>query len=205
MAIYRVRFRSTGWQGGPGLNTFYFHSTVDPTMSDSLGAAAAAARVHAGFAAIQSLYFGVWTGNVLGTVDVLTESTGMLQTSYTVIPGAPIVGQGATDPGPTVTGLLMSLNTADISDGRRVKGRAFLTPMRYFADTDGTPAAAAVAIPLNFGPSLTATSDSIVGVVWRRPRLAVPARGITARAGSAHVITGVSTQDKWTVLRSRRD
>ena len=50
--LHRVRAVWSGWQGGPGLSTFYFHCSTPPLLADAQDVAD---RVRAGMLTIASI------------------------------------------------------------------------------------------------------------------------------------------------------
>jgi len=191
------------------LNTFYF--AWNPLIEDQpQSAVLAVERVRSAFAAGAALWPQPWTVQVQGSVDVIEDSTGELVDQLTVATPAIVGGSSAGGFGPTATGVLLRLNTAGIAGGRRLKGRAFLSPVINHADADGTPSAADLVAAQSFGTALDAQGATGTSLrVWSRPR---PARAATAdlpaqaaRAGSSSDVTGTTAADKYAVLRSRRD
>jgi len=210
--IARVRAASTGWGGGPGLNTFYFvgnssGTDVDP---DADAADLCVERVQAAFAAGLTLYPSSWQVTVSPVVDVLNPVDGELQDSFSVSPPAAQAGSGGSAFGPTPTMLLLQLRTSTFLDGSRVQGRAFIGPIIPTGDNDGTPNSGALGAGVDMGEAL---QDAGIGpsnpalVVWRRPRVAVPEATppVTARVGSYGRVTSITVPNKYAVLRSRRD
>ena len=198
--MYRVRYVSRGWTGGPGLNTFYFNVTTDP---DGGEASAVAAGVRDFFGALLTNTFPVgWMGNILPAVDVIQDTDGELTGSFGVTPGTDQAGSGTTEFGGTPLMMQLRLLTDDVVAGRRIQGRCFIGPVKEVADNGGqigstdagnvTAAAVAELAPL-----------AVAQCVWRRPRKATAPGG--ARVGSRHIITGYDTPTKWAILKSRRD
>ena|SRR5665648_507154 len=206
--IYRVRVASSGWLGGPGLNTFYFQNATDPSIADSTNAALCVAGVHAAFDASKGAYSPSTSIQVSGVVDVLTAETGQLSESYAGTEPAVITGLGTGGLAPTATMIVGRLNTAGVVNGKRVRGRGFFGPLKNIVDADGSPAADlvnAIGALVNY---LHNTVDAAVElVVWSRPVTAdsTATPPIVGRDGSAHAVTSTSVRDIFAVLRSRRD
>jgi len=196
--MYRVRVASSGWPGGPGLNTFYFQGRSDPSTASSGVAHDVYTLVHGGFAGS-----GLWAPSlstfvVDPVVDIIDAATGALEDSYAVTPTTDAVGGGAASYGPTEAMLCVSLMTSDIVNSHRVRGRDFLGPCVAGNDANGSPnstvLASANALVNGF---VTTTTPDVDLVVWHRP--------VSKTGGSSHVVTSHHVADKWAVLRSRRD
>jgi len=196
--IGRVRVATSGWTGGPGLNTFYFENAADPTTFSSTDAQDCVSRVQASFNAQKGIYPSAVTIQVSNVVDVLTSSTGVLTTSYGVIGQTSIQGTGGTVAMPIAAALCVSLLTVDVVNGKRVRGRCFLSPIAGAADSNGTPNATQVAASAGLVDSLRASGIGAQKlVVWHRP--------VSGAGGSQHECTSTNTKDQFAVLRSRRD
>lgn len=208
VSIMRVRAPSKGWLGGPGLNTFYFRMQ-DPELEPTDGACQLAHdRVRAAFQAGHDLYPIAWKMTVDPTVDTIDPANGELTGSFSASPSAEVVGTGGAGFNAIASGLLLRLNTAGIVEGRRVKGRAFLSPIGPREESDGSPNEGGRGVALSIGTALM--DEGITGpplAVWSRPVEAdaehVPP--IEGRDGSVHLVTSVTVPDIFVVLRSRRD
>lgn len=210
--IGRVRLVSSGWQGGPGLNTFYFAGQAAGVLEDiaATDVQRCVDRVHNAVVAANILWPITWRGTTSPTMDVLDAATGELVDSFTA--GAPPVtaaGNGAAGFGPSVAMMLLQLRTNTFSDGSRLAGRAFMGPVNPSSDGDGSPTIELYTRTALFG---TALLDEGIGaenpsvVVWRRPRLASAGPpAISARAGSIGRVTAFTVPDRYSVLKSRRD
>lgn len=195
--IMRVRAVSSGWAGGPGLNTFYFQTATlaSPVTAD---ATAVVARVRAAFAAATNLWPNTWTLGVQSAVDVFDSATGNLVDSLTGTAVASLAGSNGATFGPLASGLCMNLRTLSFIAGRRVQGRAFLSPVAVLGDPDGTPQATFIAATDSIGAALIGgASPALELVVWHRPKLGA--------GGQACTVFGTLTRDSFSVLRSRRD
>jgi hypothetical protein len=207
-SIMRVRVVSTGWQGAPGLNTFYFQAGAAGETPAQTDANLCHTRVRAGFDAFKLQCPVPWTATVSPTVDVLNTETGDLVNSFSTPPTASVIGTAPLGFMPTATMILLRLNTSTFSDGSRIQGRAFLGPVALSDDADGTPTVSMNTAAIAMGEALQDAGIGGVPIigVWRRPRLAAAGPPIvTARAGSFAAITSITSPDKFAVLRSRRD
>lgn len=203
--MLRVRTVLSGWSGGPGLYTWYFDVSEDaPTALEVVE------RVHGAMTLAAVIWPSSITAQVQAQVDSLNPINGQLLDSFSVAEQDPIPGeQAGGDIAPPVCAILLKLQTSTFSDGSRIQGRSFFSPVAgLFAETDGTPHSTALDAVRDAGEALIDVGlDPRPMVVWRRPRLADAEHDppITARAGSIALITSVSVADKFAVLRSRRD
>lgn len=206
MRLYRVRAASSGWLGGPGLNTFYFVAGLvnpDGAASDAL---LCANRVRTAFFDGLIAFPSVWTMTVSPTVDVIDAPTGALVNSFSVAPPATLVGTGLNSFHATALCMLLQLRTTSVIDGSRVMGRAFIGPHSAGNDPDGTPQAGLLTAARAIGTALMDPGGGPNLAVWHRPRKAAAGPPIvTARAGAHALVTSTTVPDKWAVLRSRRD
>jgi len=203
--MYRVRVATSGWAGGPGLNTFYFQSAADPTVHNSTGAQACVDNVHAALQVLAPLRPPSHLTAVSPEVDILDSSNGELVASYVATAPANIAGIGVAAYNAIAVALLLRLATNGIVAGHRVKGRAFFSPITPDPQNDGTPLDSAITIVQNTGNALLFTAGNVEElVVWSRP-VEVPTETVEARLGSQHKVQSVVCPNKYAVLRSRRD
>lgn len=194
--IHRMRVELSGFNGGPGVNTFY---SLD----------APAAMEH-----IQELYTNLAPGlptlmhmQVVSAGDVINPVNGELTGGWVGDPQTEIIGaDSAAYPAPA--GACIRWRTSTVVDGHRLQGRTFLVPLgggSYQSDGSINPTNVAnitsAAIQL-----LADLADNLV--IWHRPRKAKAADGsrpaVTARNGSYALVDTGFCVDKTVVLRSRR-
>lgn len=207
--MMRVRMVSQGWQGAPGLSTFYFMHAGgfnEPNGDDCLNCCE---RVQAAMNDASDLWPVAWNGKIDQVVDIIDAVTGDLTASFTVDDQAAVAGTNGSGFGPIPVALLLRYSTTSIIEGRRVLGRAFLSPIGPYAHTDGTPTATAVTNGNLFGSALLDAGGSGNQLcVWQRPRDAdaehLP-EPVTQRDGSWHGVTAIQVPDRFSILRSRRD
>jgi hypothetical protein len=204
MTILRVRVVTDGWSGGPGLNTFYFNGM------NTLGHAEdVVTRVQAAMDLAKNIYPSNITIQVQPTVDQLDEANGDMTGTWATPPQDQLLGsQGANDIAPPATAMLLQYQTGTYSDGSRLRGHAFFSPVAgLFASPDGTPDGTALTSLRAAGAALLdsglAPSDLCV---WRRPRAAYTYKGKSHpdRVGSTGAVTSTSVPDRFAVLKSRR-
>lgn len=206
--MLRVRAASQGWNGGPGLSTWYFVDSSDPTSTDTGLALAAVESVQTGLSGAVGIFPTTWSIQVSNVVDVLDPANGDLTGSYTVDAQDALVGTGGSAFGPIECMLVGRLLTDDIVNGHRVSGRQFIGPTIPGTDANGSPNSTLLTAGHNLAVyNAGGTGGAPEQVVWSRPVEAdsthVPP--IAGRSGSHHKVTGASVADKWGVLRSRRD
>lgn len=204
--MLRVRVASAGWAGGPGLNTFYFVATVENANT----ATTCVDRVHAALLDLDSIWANGHTMQVSGDVDQIDSITGDITNTFSVASPA-LIGPNTSGLGemPPATAAQVEWVTSTFLAGRRLRGRAFLSPLNFnMSSQAGTIPVASLAPLENFaGAIVLPLSTDPDMVIWRRPRKAnathVPP--ITARAGATGKVTSWRTPTKFAVLKSRRD
>ena len=192
--MYRVRVRSTGWPGAPGLNTFYFSADPTPNSTD---AAAVLARVRSGFVQVAPDMPNTTQFTFDQTVDVINEVDGALISSLNVAPVSVLNGGGSSGPGPVQVMFGLKLESNDIVNGRRRRGRAFIGPVKSSATNQATPPGGSLTLVATMGSTLIGTLGTTTAplVVWHRPGGALP--------GSKHLVASAPAATKWFTLRSR--
>lgn len=137
---------------------------------------------------------------VAAQVDALDVPTGQIVLSASQSAGGGAV-QGV-DGGnfSSASGAVLSLNTASIRKGRRVRGRWFLVPLGPSAyDVSGTVSSLLLGTVPTISSDLTGIgSGSSPLVVYSRP-----AKG--GSDGATSQVTSLTMRDKVAILRSRRD
>jgi hypothetical protein len=182
--IRRARVIWNGVSGLPGLSVFFAPAGVDPTGS-----------LVAFFNAIKGEFPAPLTWTVENGGDELDDGTGVLSGGWAGTAGGPVVATGAAAHA-AGTGAYVNWNTNTVVNGRRVKGRTFLAPLRNEDyDSAGTITSAALAILQVAANNLVTTADTIV---WHRPG------SVGGGAGSSAVIQSASVPDQVTSLRTRR-
>ena len=198
--ILRVKLRWSGFQGAPGYSIFHFKDFEGG--DDQAGFAQGAVdRVDDFITAISPLTPGIVTLQTESDVEVLEDSTGELITAVTTTPDAPKTNNSSGGGNfASAVGAVVTWRTGTVRNGRRVRGRTFLVPLKGSSfDTDGTLLAATVT-------SLNAAATAMVAPA-ATPDLGVYARpsGPAATDGAWAVATGFSVPDMGAILRSRRD
>ncbi len=203
MAMSRIRAQLSGWDGGPGVTTWYVQTEEQGGNGTLAEIVAAMATLYAAC----SLYYAQNIRVAISPeVDFLDEQTGLLIGGDTVVPPDEIVaGSGAT-PTSRATQVVVRLGTEGIianpgppARSRRLQGRHFQGPVGpgALAPTGAVLEAASSAFSAAYYAYMTAVPFSLG--VWHRPTQTRPA------SGEFHPVTGFSVMPKPGVLRSRRD
>jgi hypothetical protein len=194
--MMRVRTVFSGWDGGPGLSTFYFTNTSE----NSTAAGIVVGRVHQFWADLVPV-FAVGTAiDVDRNVDVLNPASGEVTNTLSVGAQSQVVGTGSSNAqAPASVAILMQLGTAEWVAGRRIRGRVFISPITSNAvSTTGKLASAMLGVLTPAASGLLASLPTENALcVWHRPK--------NGAGGSAVPVTTVNYPDKLAVLRSRRD
>jgi hypothetical protein len=194
--MYRVRIVGTGWSGGPSLNTLYFTSG----SYTAAGALDVVTHVRAAWESqLSHLVAGFVTQNISGDVDVIDPATGDITNTLTVAPPAGLPGSGSAGGAPIVAAAVLRITTGLFLSGRRLRGRAFISPLAANAiEADGTMTSTALAQGNGFYGVLTAAlTAGDAWVVWHRP--------VGGAGGVAGEVATATLNDKIGELRSRRD
>lgn len=181
--------------GAPGLMTLYTH---DPIAENSATADICNARLNDAVTAGAALFNTNVTIVGDSFVDTIDPATGVI-TSSDGVTSWTVTGLNGTDPLPPATAVVLSFSTDDIVNGRRVRGRAFVSPLSAAVlGTGGTLIGADLTVAQDMATSWwDAGLTGTVTVVWHRP--------VGGSGGSIHPITGSLVKNKFGVLRSRRD
>lgn len=195
MTICRVTTTMTGFSGAPGYWRHYFKDVsglVIPAMPQLC-----VDRVRDAVVAAGALFSSTVTYNVSGLVDEIDENTGQI-TGQSSVTGRTQVGGGVGALGPIVVGLVAQYNTNDFVNGRRIRGRSFLNPIRSAYTTNAAPQATELGLAQAFASAMDNPGATTVRFgVYTRPKGAQP--------GAWHDVATTNVPAKWTVMRSRRD
>ena len=195
VTICRVTTTLTGFSGAPGYWRHYFKDVsglVIPPMPQLC-----VDRVRDAVIAAGTLFATSVTYNVSGLVDEIDETTGQITGQTSVTPRTQI-GAGAGSLGPIVVGLIAQYSTNDFVNGRRIRGRSFLNPIRAAYTVNSAPQAVELGLAQAFASAMDNPGATTVRFgVYTRPKGAVP--------GAWHDVATTSVPAKWTIMRSRRD
>jgi hypothetical protein len=196
MVMMRVRTTLNGGSGLPGLNTFYFNgSAPTPITAD---ASDVCARVRAFWLAIVGLMPTGHVQLVNPAVDLVDSADGSLTGGLVATTPLSTTGTGGTV-GPTSSEMLLSLETAAIVAGRRLRGHSFIGPHAITnVDNLGQLGATQRSTLQSAANAMITGSTTSFPVVWHRP-------GVGGGGGTNAAVTAFVARTKLAVLRSRRD
>lgn len=193
MAVYRVTAEWSGFTGAPGYSNFHFGEFTGGADIDQMRN-----RVGDFF---QALYTNVPSSvsiSIPPTVEVYDEASGLLTGYEEGGEEITIEATGTVNTYAGPSGAVVNWLTNTVANGRRIRGRTFIVPLRTTAyQSDGTltsdtlediRAAAAGLVQDDFNTGFS---------VWSRPQ--------NGGSGVLAPVTGYRVPDLAAVLRSRRD
>jgi hypothetical protein len=196
-SMLRIRAVINYSPGGPGLWTSYFRGVaVPPTTPEATDATA---RVRAFWGAMAAFMTTDTSVDVSQQVDVLDDATGLLLSQLTAAPLTQVVGTGTGVKGPTMTAFVLKDLTATVVNGRQLKGRHFISPIREASQSFSAPTSADRTNIIAAATAMLTGTTAGDPVVWHRPNPA------TGQLGLSGFVTAYDVSFKWGVLRSRRD
>lgn len=165
-------------------------------------------RVQAAFTTGLDLWPNLWTARVDPEVALINEANGQITDVLATTVQPPINGSGTQGFNVLASGLLLQLRTGEFLNGRRLKGRAFLSPIGPREEQNGTPNAGGLGVAQSIGTALL--SAGVTGnelVVWHRPKFVLPKTTppTVLSPGSIAKVTSITVPDKFVIMRSRRD
>jgi len=189
--IKRYRVSMANFPGAPGVITHYTSDVVTDFTPIRTFYAAVALQVPNGL-----------TFQFPTTVDLLDETTGLIQTVQNATVLSPVSSIVSSQAFSGTSGCIVQWRTPDFVDGKHVIGRSYIVPLAQTSyDTQGSIASATITALQNAAITLVGALNL---VVWSRPRKASTNPPVTARPGSAHPVTNASVPDLACVMRSRR-
>lgn len=194
--MYRYRAVLSGWDGAPGLTTWYARFAAIPIISDVQGFADLIAAAYTSFKS------GLVPGlsiSIESDVGVVRDTDGELQDVATITPPGAVTGSGTDARNSRATMVVAQLHTDLIARGKRVRGRHFHGPMvSLICDPQGNVDSAYRSLVQGaYGGVTDLTGGRLV--VWHRPSSA------GASDGDSGFVQSVTVTQKPGVLRSRRD
>ena len=202
--ILRVKINWSGFTGGPGYTNLHFEpttgTTIDQTIVDS--AVNKTAFFLSAWRTYQPLNCATQVDTAVAEID---ENTGTIQ-SYHTGPDVPAGNGQSAGVYAAGSGTCISLYTADVRNGRRVRGRIFMVPLGNAAlEADGTLNSGALTAFRASAAALIDDLDPARLTVWVRPSEIPGPLDPTFIDGGAYTVTSYSIRDKVAQLRSRRD
>lgn len=197
--MLRVRTLWTGVAGTPWYTNMYFEGL------NSADALAVSGRVNTWLNAVRAYVATGIKAEISPEVFQIDPADATVEGIYTV-PTAGYFGNSAGEMLPPANQVNIRLLSSGIVDNRRVRGHIYLP---------GTTEANALSGVTDsvIRNALNAATTTLIGVapgqqmaVWNRPRIFnPPVQPLPARAGQIFIATSASTQNNYSVLRSRRD
>lgn len=124
-------------------------------------------------------------------------ATGELQQIFSVAEQAPVSGSLSSSGVPRAAQALIRWSTADIVNGRAVKGRTFIPGLVSSTITDTGQLSQGAMDDLDAAAEAMITGSGGTLSVWHRP--------VDGAGGSEHLVTSASVWSQFAVLTSRRD
>jgi hypothetical protein len=195
-----MRIALTGWDGGPGVSTWFFSPGFPPANDDPETMTGVAWDVRNAIASNAAYWPGDVTWTVEPTVDLVDsetgENTGLITLEESITPST---GSGGSSSTSRASMICANLLTGFWLNGRQLRGRHFLGPIDNAAiDTAGNIGTQAKADVIDMYSGLISGLGPRLCVV-HRPKAGSPNSGTYAD------VTGISVMSKPAVLRSRRD
>lgn len=193
MAVHRVSARWTGFQGAPGYSNFHFSEFTGGADPDQM-----IGRVAEFFEVLYATLASQVTVTVSSIVEEFDETTGQLTGYLDGEEDAVISATGSNTPFSGPSGAVVNWLTNTVSNGRRVRGRTFLVPLRSSVyENDGTLSSGTLTTINEAAEGLVGGDWNSEFVVWSRPT--------GGSGGVLAPVTGHRVPDMAAVLRSRRD
>lgn len=175
--IYRFGVELTGWEGGPGRNTWHmaqFNALGGATQSDL---EAVAIDIAAVYTAVSSLLINGVTATIDSVVEEFEVETGALQRAVGIVAPPPVVGSASSVAGALsrATQATVRLRTDAIRRNRVLQGRHFIGPISTTAMTTSgqIDSGDAGTIGAAYGGVLDVVGNARL-VVWGQPNPDVP-------------------------------
>lgn len=203
--IMRTHVVIGGFQGGPGIFTFYFLPPSPASVFVTADASAALARVRSFVVAIRPHMAQGVTYDMAGQCDVLNPANGDLVTSLVGDIGAAIPVSDSGTFAPPSNAALVTWLTSGIVHGRALKGNMFISPLSAASIAGGVLNGAAPSQILTAATEFIGQPQSGPALaVWSRP-VKIATLRVPVRDGDAFAVQSASVATKLAVLTSRRD
>jgi hypothetical protein len=174
----------TGLPGMPGVSVFYSTAGSDPTGD-----------LVTFFNAIKALFPTGLSWTVPPAGDTIDDTTGTLNGSWSGVGAAVVASSAGTPSYSTGVGGMINWRTGGIVNGRRLRGRTFLTSISgAYYNTNGTVSATFLS---TVGAAATALAGAGKLRIWHRPPPG-------ASSGSSSLITSGTVPQQVYTLRTRR-
>jgi len=194
--IYRFRVELAGWEGAPGVSTYFARWPAVPVLEN---VQAFADGLRAAYQTMSGLLLTGSTATISNEVDVLDDATGQLQTKASVTPPAAVGGAGSGTALSRATMIKVRFQTDAVVNGRVLRGGNYVGPIASaIIDDTGHIRSTAIATVVSAYQGLLDIAGGRL-VIWHRPTPDAPA------SGTSGFVQTVSAWNKPAVLRSRRD
>lgn len=199
-----VRTSWLGTSGGPGLTQLVVNrNETDQVVLTTTECQAAVDAVRGFWDAIKALIPNEVTWTVSPVVDQYDWANGALLSSVSApVPPTSVVAT-STSAYSMASGAKVNLNTANIIDGRRVRGGIFLVPLGSNGYENNGTVLSTARTTINTAANTMRTALTTGGLelmVWSRPTSPGPSTD-----GELSQVTAVETSEKTAILRGRRD
>jgi len=191
VTLVRTLISGANVQGG-GVSTFAFEDPVsDAAATDLL------AELQVFWGDVSQMLDEDVTLTMEDNPAQYVASTGVLQNVYSATAPAAVTGVQPGDSVPRASQALIRWATAEIINGRRLRGRTFIPGITSTLTTDagGLDGGAVAQLAQAANDFIDAAPAPMV--VWHRP--------VNGAGGSTGLVTIASVWDQFAVLRSRRD
>jgi len=203
--IGKIATAWSGTSGGPGITQLY----VEDIGADIITASQAQACVDAVrtfWDAVKAYLPDEITLTVQPTVDMYDHGQGQLLNTVTAGTAPTTVQGGSASVYSMAAGMKVSLQTASINNGRRVRGSIYIVPASSAALNTVGGVSSTVRTAVNAAATTmkgTIFSAGLNLIVWGRP--VKDAAGTVTRQGTVNLVTAIDTNEKSCILRGRRD
>lgn len=200
--MLRIRTLVTGVAGSPWYVNTYFNGDTVTEAQD------ASAKMAVFWDSVKLKMLSGLTIQVSPEVVSVEPATGEMLDFFTVA-RTPINAAASGLPLPFSNQALVRITTDAVRAGRRVQGRILLPGFVVGEQSgDGTPTAGSVSTTTTLAQALVDPASTSGLGVWSRPvfgNVIDPLPPVIVRPGAFFSATSAVMQDKWAVLRSRRD
>jgi hypothetical protein len=199
MPFLRHRLEWTGPNIGRGVTTFCCGDAEVFTDTEANASALAIGNFVNG---IETYLPDDVSLRVVGPVEMVNEQTGALMFDIPLSPTPPTIVGDNTGGYAAGVGASIQLNTGDVRNGRRVKGRIFVVPLSGASFAPDGTLVDTVRNDLTTAAGNLLSGLNLAGTdwqVWRRPST------VGASDGELIDVSSVTVADKAAWLRTRRD
>jgi hypothetical protein len=167
-AVHQFKINLSGWQGGPGINTWYaIPSLVGSAQMTPTELTAASSGFNVFYTAVRAYLIGGMAIAPDTEVKILDSATGEL-TGVVTMPTFAVSGSGSGNEESRATQIKLRILTNLFANGRRVKGGPFIGPASNLSlGPDGQLTATAVT---TISTALNTFLNTAVWGVWHRPK-----------------------------------